>query len=1225
MAWTTEQQQAISHRNSSLIVSAAAGSGKTSVLVERLIQLLSDPEQRIYADRMIVVTFTNDAAAEMKQRLQAALEKRIASEPENRWLRQQQLILPAAKISTINAFCFDLIREYAGDREITSSFRVMDETEQEILCRETMDEVLNRWYAERPEAMQQLWNAFCSGTDKALEEILMELKTFLGSIPFPAQWKQQVLQSVAKPYQESSYYRDFLSLLQEDAARIADAVEQAYQLAETLYDGENNVADWIGVDFDTMHALLHALQKETVSVEQVLKIIQNHEDLRKGKRYPSKKKTVSSVEQFEQVKEQRKAYKEEMDTLFQKIKKTLPYCAVDLQAHQELLPFLFALTEEVEQILWEKKTECNALSFEDGERLVLQLLAEEQDGTLSQSPLARTLSEYYQIIMIDEYQDANNKQDMIFKLLSHACRKDEHGTLLYGDNVFLVGDVKQSIYQFRLANPKNFIQCVREAELEKQHSAAPMMQCIKLNQNFRSSKQVLQFVNLIFSEIMGEGSSEIVYDKSEWLYAGSTSYDHLPAEQQGTQIAFLQESDTVDMQAAWIAHTIQEMLQSGYPVAERDGSTRPCHAGDFCILLRKGKPCQKYAKALEALQIPVKKVEEQGYLRAREITILLNMLRILDNPLLEVPLTAVMVSPMFQFSMDEIATLRLLDRHQPLYLVLSAVADAAGSPATPELLEAARQLPESFQEKCHSFWNIVQALRKDSTVLSLEDLIREVYDTTDFLSVMQLYQDGEKKRANLNLLIQYARQYEAQGQASFTGGVTGFLRYIDSLLENERDLEQANPSNGADRAVFIKTMHRSKGLEFPFVFLAELETRFSTQDSRKKLHVSDSGRMGLYLYDAENYEKYSTLPYLVLLQEKQKQLVQEEMRLLYVAMTRAKQKLFLPLTVSKSSQSWLEQLHHRDFSNPAVCSHTVQSVGSMAQWIWYGLFRRQDAAFIQEFPEQQCMYQLKKDAPDFADLHIQYTYVTEKNLEETLPLQMSALPQPNAALQAEIETGLQFHYDTTASKQLSLMSVSNLSHNSGQTEPEAEMSWNRPRFLQRGQLTASERGTATHAFLQYVSFTEAEKSPETALQTLIQNGYLTKQQADSIRLSDLQRFFQSELYQRIRCSPMVLREKKFLVQFDLLQQRMQGEEWECLKQQYNPDSMVKGIIDLAFWEQNGFVLVDYKTDATKDMQLLADRYRMQLHLYQLALEGITGKTVRQCCLFSTYTGNVVLL
>ena len=1224
MAWTTEQQNAISHRDSSLIVSAAAGSGKTSVLVERLIQLLSDPVQRIYADRMIVVTFTNDAAAEMKQRLQAALEKKIASELGNRWLRQQQLILPAAKISTINAFCFDLLREYAGDREITSSFRVMDETEQDILCREAMNEVLNRWYADRPDAMQRLWNAFCNGTDKALEEILMELKTFLGSLPFPDQWKQQVLQSVAIPYEKSSYYHDFLSLLQTDAARIADAIERAYQLAETLYDEENNVADWIGTDFDSMHALLYALQKETVSAEQVLKIIQNHEDLRKGKRYPSKKKTVSSVEQFENVKEQRKAYKEEMDVLFQKIKKTLPYCAVDLQAHRDLLPLLFALTEEVEQILWEKKTECNALSFDDGERLVLQLLSEEQNGIWEQSTLARTLSDYYQIIMIDEYQDANNKQDMIFKLLSHACRKDENGMLLYGDNVFLVGDVKQSIYQFRLANPKNFIQCVRTAEIGKQHSSVSTMQCIKLNQNFRSSEQVLQFVNLIFSEIMGKSGGDIVYDKSEWLYAGSTSYDNLSAEQQGTQVAFLQESDTVDMQVAWIAHTIQDMLQSGYPVAERDGTIRPCHAGDFCILLRKGKPCQKYAKALEKLQIPVKKVEEQGYLQAREITILLNMLRILDNPLLEVPLTAVMVSPMFQFSMDEIATLRLLDRHQPLYLVLSAVADAAGSLATPELLAAARQLPETFQEKCRSFWNTIQKLRTDSTILSLEDLIREIYDTTDFLSVMQLYQDGEKKRANLNLLIQYARQYEAQGQAAFTGGMTGFLRYIDSLLENKRDLEQANPSNGADRAVFIKTMHRSKGLEFPFVFLAEMETKFSTQDSRKKLHVSDSGRMGLYLYDAENYEKYSTLPYLVLLQEKQKQLLQEEMRLLYVAMTRAKQKLFLPLTVSKQSMSWLEQLHRSDFSNPSVCNHTIQSVRSMAQWIWYGLYRRQDAAFIQEFPDQKRICQPQTDETDFENLNIHYTRITEENLEDELPLQMPTLPQPDAVLQAEIETALQFYYDTTASNQLSLMSVSNLSHNN-QTEPETEMSWSRPHFLQKDQLTASERGTATHAFLQYASFEEAEKSAEMALQKLVKNGYLTQQQADSIRLPDLQRFFQSELYQRIRRSPLVLREKKFLVQFDLLRQQMHGEEWEALKQQHNPDSMVKGIIDLAFWEQNGFVLVDYKTDATNNMQLLADRYRMQLHLYRLALEGITGENVRQCCLFSTYTGNVVLL
>ena len=261
MAWTNEQQQAITLRNSSLIVSAAAGSGKTSVLVERLIQILSDPTEKVFADRMIVVTFTNDAAAEMKQRLQTAFEKRIAEEPENRWLRQQQLLLPAAKISTINAFCFDLIREHLGDGEITSSFRVMDETEQDLLFRAAVDEVLNRWYTERAAEMQLLWNAFCNHTDQALEELLLELKTFLASIPFPEQWKQQVLQRFSVPDAENPDYLEFLKQMQERAAVLTDEVERLYALSEDLYEEKNNVAEWISVDFDTMHALLHALQQ----------------------------------------------------------------------------------------------------------------------------------------------------------------------------------------------------------------------------------------------------------------------------------------------------------------------------------------------------------------------------------------------------------------------------------------------------------------------------------------------------------------------------------------------------------------------------------------------------------------------------------------------------------------------------------------------------------------------------------------------------------------------------------------------------------------------------------------------------------------------------------------------------------------------------------------------------------------------------------------------------
>lgn len=305
------------------------------------------------------------------------------------------------------------------------------------------------------------------------------------------------------------------------------------------------------------------------------------------------------------------------------------------------------------------------------------------------------------------------------------------------------------------------------------------------------------------------------------------------------------------------------------------------------------------------------------------------MLRILDNPLLEIPLVAVLASPMFQFSMDEISMLRLLDRKASLYYVLSVAAGDAEQLATPELLEAVQQLPEPFREKCRSFWQIFQQLRTDSTTLPLEELIREIYDTTDFLSVMQLYQDGEKKRANLNLLIQYARQYEAQGQAAFTGGVTGFLRYIDALLEHDRDLSRRTLQRGRLCGI-LKTMHRSKGLEFPFVFLAELETEFSKQDRLQKMHVSDTGRMGLYLYDAKNYQKYQTLSYLVLLKEKKQQLLQEEMRLLYVAMTRAKQKLFLPLQLGRKEKMIARQLQNKDFSKEFVRRAAVSSANCMA-------------------------------------------------------------------------------------------------------------------------------------------------------------------------------------------------------------------------------------------------------------------------------------------------------
>ncbi|MBQ8724898.1 MAG: UvrD-helicase domain-containing protein, partial [Oscillospiraceae bacterium] len=384
--------------------------------------------------------------------------------------------------------------------------------------------------------------------------------------------------------------------------------------------------------------------------------------------------------------------------------------------------------------------------------------------------------------MIDEYQDSNDKLDYVFRLLSRNGYDEETGSLTFGDNVFLVGDVKQCIYQFRNANPANFRKASEKASLFSNESNDPL-QLIRLSMNFRSSGQTVAFVNFLFANIMSLRCGEVDYTEDEWLYAGASDYEKVPLPEQAVTVAVLPEKEDDEEQqeysqsAIYTGETIKSMLAEGYPVLLRSGVQRPCEPEDFCILTRKKKQAREYSDALTALHIPVKGVEEAGYLRSKEISLLLNLLRVLDNPLLETPLAAVMVSPMFSFTADELAEVRLTDRKLSLYSAMC-------------LLLEEKKCGQALYEKCRSLYETLADLRQSSVLYSLEELIRRIYETTDFLSVMQLYQDGDRKRANLQLLLQYARSYEEN--ASETGGVTGFLRYIDTMIEKGKDFAQAD-------------------------------------------------------------------------------------------------------------------------------------------------------------------------------------------------------------------------------------------------------------------------------------------------------------------------------------------------------------------------------------------------------------------------------------------------
>ena len=586
------------------------------------------------------------------------------------------------------------------------------------------------------------------------------------------------------------------------------------------------------------------------------------------------------------------------------------------------------------------------------------------------------------------------------------------------------------------------------------------------------------------------------------------------------------------------------------------------------------------------------------------VGLLLDMLRVLDNPTLDTSLAAIMLSPMFWFTPEDLMRIRMLGKKTSLY---SAVCMAIGVTESAEPV----QLDDVLVQKCRQLYDTLQKLRQSSGMMTLEALIRRIYDTTDFLSVMQLTKDGDRKRANLHLLLQYAKQYEENTDAAHNG-VSGFLRYIDWLLDSGNDFQQTSLTAGVENAVAVKTMHRSKGLEYPFVFLGKLESPFSTEDSRKNAVFSEKGLVGFCIKNPENYTRAKTMPFAVLEQENRNASRSEELRLLYVAMTRAKQQLFLPLNLKKvrtRTTDYLAQYSTLILPDGTLPPLTVQNAGSMAHWVWMCLVLRHDAVLAREINlPPQCW-----NTPAWSEkLQIHYEFsLPPVTKSDTLPEQ--AVIQPDADTLKDLKKITAFQYTSPDCGRHSLLSVSALQEAHQKRAPV----WKRPDFrLQEGHLTGAERGTAIHTFFQYADFRKAQADVPAEIQRLQTYGFLTPEQAAAVKPEIPAAFFRDDLYRRLCRSKRVLREQKFLVQCRDLS--AYPETAAILRRYENSDSILKGIIDLAFQEGDHFVLVDYKTDTVSSPDVLVDSYREQLMLYCGALQCITGMPVKECYLYSTH-------
>ncbi|MCH5194560.1 MAG: helicase-exonuclease AddAB subunit AddA [Oscillospiraceae bacterium] len=1199
--WTDEQLDAIEARNTGIIVSAAAGSGKTSVLVERLIRILSDTENRTPADRLVVVTFTNDAAAQMKRRLYDALSERIAADPDDMWLRSQQSLLQAAKISTIHSFCFDLIRENIRSLGVSSGFRILDDTEEHLLIRKAVDNAFEILYEEQPDMTEAAADFFSESerSDKALEEMVITLYKFLVSMPFYEDWlkKQTALYSAGFNSGTDPLAAVFLEHIRGEYVRFRKKAAYANDLSIKELGGpvpsmENDMRQ-----FDELIAKIDDTSKSWD--ERLPKydfVFDNFDAPKVPKEERGTKEQKSPKEKIRKIIHDIRGDKKSGGYVkdYEKIKKSIYTEAEiidDYKKHAEILGYLTKIIEIFINELDILKAEKNALSFSDAEQLAIKLLAEKDpNGQIVKTPLAKELEDYYSVIMIDEFQDANNAQDLIFKMLSRDGTAERGGT-----DLFTVGDVKQSIYRFRQANPGLFLDALEKSESYVRDGFSGTNAAILLNKNFRSSSDVVDFVNFCFRLLMSSDVGDVDYDASQELVQGleypdgdrSTEFIIVPAEQSGTDGTADDELDesVAACEARAAAEKISSML--GVRTVLDKGGERPCQLKDFCILMRDKKNFDTFVSELAAFGIPAHAEEPDGYLLSREISVLTSMLAVIDNPMQDIKLASVLMSPMFMLTAEDMAQLACAKKEKERYFtVIKSVLD--GDTGISE--------KSALYVKLDRFMQTFNKLRYCAASQTPERLIRTIYDSTDFLSAVQVFKDGSRKRANLRYLLSLADSYEKNSG----GGLSGFVRYIDNIIRRGKDLKQASAALGSEDTVSIMTMHGSKGLEYPFVFICGTSVGFNYMDLKKRVQADHECGIGFKIQDRKNLRLYDSFPQDAIKEINRSNLKSEEMRLLYVALTRAREQLFITVPENKKIKKRMAALRAEAGFGEKI---DASAANSMLDWLAMAMMRHPAGDWFRddETLDEQC------------DVRVRVEEYVPAERDDTAA-EEEALTEPDETSVSRLKEMFSFVHDDILTKRSAKITVTEIA----KSEDEDKIYLRRLKFDDsKGGLTAAERGTAMHTFMQYADYSAAETDPDAEADRLADNGLLTPEERDSLDIDQLNVFFGSDLYSQIKSSGMVRREQKFLIK------KSDAALDDSRIMEYNDNSMIQGIADCLFEKNGGLVLVDYKTDNISKEETFIAKYDLQLKLYSAALGRIFGKKVTEAYLYSFKLGKAI--
>ena len=1236
VSWTTEQQQVIDLRNRNILVSAAAGSGKTAVLVERIVKIITDKNHPVDIDHLLIVTFTNAAAAEMRERIGNAIEKALDEQPGDEHLLRQLTLIHNAQITTIDSFCLYVVRNHFHEIDLEPNFRIGDEGELKLLREDVLGRVLEQNYEEPSEAFSDFVEGYASGrTDAALNEIILQLYEFSRSYPWPEKWLDSFVGAYRIETREELDRAEWLAPLTQNIRFVLKDCEQLLKQALAITqqdDGPDMYEKAVQSDLEKYEGL--AGLTSFCELSEALSNI-------KYDRLASSRGFEGDPDKLELV----KSLREQAKDVVKKLCKQYFFCSPEMMIEQlertePMLEEVVRLTKQFADEFAAAKRRKNLVDFHDVEHFALQILVDEE--TEKAKKTAEEFRDTFEEIMIDEYQDSNEVQETLLRSIS----REERGE----NNIFMVGDVKQSIYRFRLARPELFMKKYDSYSLEESTT-----QRIDLHKNFRSREEVLTCTNDIFYKIMARSLGNVEYDAEAALYPGASypvSADFIPeillADSNDELLEDTELTDKKTLEAKIVAEEIKHLMKTQPVTDKAAGTLRAAHYSDIVILLRSLSGwADSLVEVLNENGIPAHTVSSTGYFSTVEVQTVLSMLRLLDNPRQDIPMAAVLRSPMAGLTDEELAVLRLEDGsvpfHEAVFELAEGLYEEGGQIEISNSEEDQKQgrnadektenhIEITAHRKLLKFYKKYKQLRQLVPDTPIHELIEIILRETGYGHYVAAMPAGNRRTANLNMLLEKAAAYE---KTSYKG-LFHFVRYIDELQKYDVDFGEADMVGENEDVVRIMSIHKSKGLEFPIVIVSGMGKNFNKQDTRSKMVLHPELGIGLDYMDGKLRIKSPTIAKKAIAKQIDLENLGEELRVLYVALTRAKEKLILTGTLKDAAEKlefYRQQANLSKAADRPLSYLTREGASGYLDWILPAVLSYGD-----KYPVRIV------EAAELVLDEVENQLEQNENLTERIEEIEAADPQLVGQLKQRFSQRYPYQTDILRKNKYS---VSELKHRAMREKFEAEQEETIPAFLEEPvtptiplfiqreesveQETANRgalRGTAVHRVMECYDFA-SEKSVQEQMEAMEKEEKITADMRALVKEQTVADFVSSETGKRMALAQRggaLYREKPFVMGFTEEELENYGfgvgsntdsceniyektdsdqEKEEQKKVRHEEDlTLIQGIIDVFWIEKDGIVLLDYKTDRVQQAKELIDRYETQLKLYADALERV---------------------